>query len=245
MTRMIVLNSNPTCKMLRLLWTWSSFLCLVLIVIVSVSAEQDTAGSGNDDVVTFHLHDNGSSEPGVPVTLKRSEFPVNPPDDAEDDTDKKKTKTVPVSEIFATQMSTKIEVSKYEAPKPVIATRAYREDGELIETFDQLKPSEEEAEEQQLLRRVYLVAEDLEFIWPYIEYGHKQIVSTKILPEVGGSPVILESMSETPRVFRVWNMATVEEADAIIDRALNATGNDALQRSTVGSGTDSEGNDSK
>ena len=45
------------------------------------------------------------------------------------------------------------------------------------------------------------------------------------------------------RVFRVFNIASEDEANAIIDAALNKTGDDALKRSTVGSGQDEDGND--
>ena len=212
-------------------------LVMMLMLIVLSSSATVAAGNNDNDVVTFSLHDNGSSDEGLLVTMKRTEFPTSEDDNHKNSKSK-------VSELFAIEMSSKIDVSKYMAPKPVIATRAFREDGELISTFDQLKPSASD-DRPPLLRRVYLVAEDLEFVWPYIKYGHKQIVSTNVVPPVGGEPVVLESVSESPRVFRVWNMATTEESTQIIEHALNATGDDAIKRSTVGSGKDKDGNDSK
>ena len=219
-----------------------SFWCLMMMLMLIVLSSSATVAAGNNDndVVTFSLHDNGSSDEGLLVTMKRTEFPTSEDDNHKNSKSK-------VSELFAIEMSSKIDVSKYMAPKPVIATRAFREDGELISTFDQLKPlsTSDDRRPPLLLRRVYLVAEDLEFVWPYIKYGHKQIVSTNVVPPVGGEPVVLESVSDSPRVFRVWNMATTEESTQIIEHALNATGDDAIKRSTVGSGKDKDGNDSK
>ena len=244
---MIYQKSYPS---LRSVWICTSRLSFLLLCFLVASSLSSAVDDDVDEMVTFSLHDNGSSDQGLEVTLRRSEFYAPPESFIKEDLNGGGGGKPPfASAVFATRMSNKIEVSKYQAPKPVLATRAYREDGELIERFDQLKPltigddDESSTTQQEQLRRVYLVAEDLEFVWPYIEFGHKQTVSTNVVPPVGGKPVVLESVSETPRVFRVWNMATAEEAEAIIDRALNATGNDALTRSTVGSGTDDEGNE--
>jgi len=170
------------------------------------------------------------------------------------------------------------------APTPVIATRAYREDGELITTFDQLlpltmeeyhqhqhyiattstttttTPAEEEPLVSSLRRRVYLVAEGLEFVWPFVKVGHPQVVSTNVVPSAYTNyhnpqddnndnndndntppPIILESMSDKPRVFRIHNFHTPTESTDLIAAALNATGDQRLKRSTVGSGTKEDG----
>ena len=190
------------------------------------------------EVATFTLYDNGASEGGVNVTLTSTEFDQLLKEDANAGG---AGDTVPPYESFAVAMSSKIEVSKYMAEKPVVATRAFREDGELIRKFKQLLPSKDDPTQ---LRRVYLVAEGLEFVWPFVELGHNQTISTNVVPPTpNAGPVVLESVSESPRVFRVYNMANEEEANAIISTALNATGKNALKRSTVGSGTDADGND--
>ena len=196
-------------------------------LINSVTAE---AANAENDVTTFELYDNGSSENGVNITLTASEFNEFVQEDEE----------APPGEAFAVAMSTRpgVTVSKFKASEPVIATRAYREDGELITEFDHLKPTDEES-----YRRVYLVAEGLEFMWPFVELGHRQTISPNVVPPTAAGPLILESVSESPRVFRVFNIASEEEANAIINTALNATGKNQLKRSTVGSGTDDDGND--
>ena len=193
------------------------------------------------EVATFTLYDNGASEGGVNVTLTSAEFDQLLKEDANADGNSGVGDAVPPYETFAVAMSSKIEVSKYLAEKPVIATRAFREDGELIRKFKQLLPSKDDPTQ---LRRVYLVADGLEFVWPFVELGHNQTISTNVVPPTpNAGPVVLESVSESPRVFRVYNMANEEEANAIISTALNSTGKNALKRSTVGSGTDEEGND--
>jgi prolyl 4-hydroxylase len=186
---------------------------------------------------TFTLFDNGASQGGVNVTLTAEEFSQLLKSNAKND------EAVPPSESFAVAMSSKIEVSKYMAEKPVIATRAFREDGELITTFDQLSPAKDDPTQ---LRRIYLVADDLEFVWPFVELGHNQTISPNVVPPTpNAGPIVLESVSESPRVFRVYNMANEQEANAIIASAHNATGQNALKRSTVGSGTDEDGNECK
>jgi len=60
-----------------------------------------------------------------------------------------------------------------------------------------------------------------------------------VLPPTTGSPVLLESVSDKPRVFRVFNMFSTEEANGIIDNAVKQ----GLKRSTVGSGKTADGED--
>eukprot|EP00588_Corethron_pennatum_P002204 CAMPEP_0194288166 /NCGR_PEP_ID=MMETSP0169-20130528/36280_1 /TAXON_ID=218684 /ORGANISM="Corethron pennatum, Strain L29A3" /LENGTH=186 /DNA_ID=CAMNT_0039035093 /DNA_START=27 /DNA_END=583 /DNA_ORIENTATION=+ len=136
---------------------------------------------------TFLLFDNGASSGGVNVTLTPLEFR---PDDGEHDDP---------GSAFAIDMSRRISVSKYKAPKPVIATKAFREDGEQITSFEQLRPSTDGVDGNTQPRRVYLVADGLEFVWPFISVGYNQTISLKVVqPAAGeGAPaVVLESMSE-------------------------------------------------
>lgn len=201
------------------------------------AAATATATSG----ATFTLFDNGASKGGVDVTLTKKEFDEILKGDGAESNASDTDDSVPPSEQFAVAMSSKIEVSKYMAEKPVIATKAFREDGEMITTFDQLLPANDDSTHH---RRVYLVAEGLEFVWPFVELGHNQTISPNVVPPTpNAGPIILESFSESPRVFRIYNMANEEEASAIVSTALNLTGDKALKRSTVGSGTDAEGND--
>ena len=207
---------------------------LALLAVPVLVLSDAVSGANDDDAVTFTLYDNGSSQGGVEVTLLPGQFGGGGGEDEDVD--------APSGEAFAVDMSSRVEVSKHRAPKPVIATRAFREDGELVTEFGQLRPPEGRAGEE--VRRVYLVAEGLEFVWPYVALGHNQTVSPRVLPPAPGEgPVILESVGDRPRVFRVHNIATDEETSAIISAALNATGINALKRSTVGSGKNEDGED--
>mmetsp|Transcript_16382 Transcript_16382/g.29799 ORF Transcript_16382/g.29799 Transcript_16382/m.29799 type:complete len:524 (-) Transcript_16382:146-1717(-) len=205
-------------------WRCRSLLLVLWICLHSVVLAEDTS------VASFTLFDNGASSGGVEVSLARSEFRQEKEGDEDEDDEK--------GVAFAMDMSRRIEVSKYKAPKPVLAIKAFREDGERVTTFEQLLP--ENGDDTPSRRRVYLVAEGLEFVWPFVALGHNQTVSSKALPPIAeGAPlVVLESMSDKPRVFRIYNMFSPVEAQAIIDNALNLTGKDALKRSTVGSSKD-------
>ena len=207
---------------------------LAVLALVAVAIVDVGAGTTDEPLATFELYDNGSSSGSVNVTLSRSEFHVGSPEDP--------------GLLFAVEMSKLQNVSKYMAKTPVVATRAYREDGELVTSFDQLKPevgSDAGEDAAAKLRRVYLVADGLELVWPFVSAGHRQAVSTKILPPAteGGEPVILESFGDRPRVFRVHNFASEEETAQLISSALAATGENRLKPSTVGSGKDENGND--
>ena len=189
------------------LWSWWLVLSAVVVNIGSHSPLVVRAQT----VATFEVFDNGASEGGVKVTLAESDFPN---DDG-------------AGELFAMQMSTKyVNVSKFgQEPGTVIATKAFREDGERIESFEQLLPDEGISE-----RRVYLVAQGLEFVWPFVAPGHIQTVSPRALTSVDPErPVVIESMSDSPRVFTIHNLFSEEESKALIDH------NEAkLARSTVG-----------
>jgi len=224
-------------------------LLLPLLVVSSLAPyTAEAAASGRNrrpnDVASFVLFDNGSSSGGVDVSLSPDDFRSGSDSDA------------PPGEAFAVDMSRLVDVSKYMAPKPVVATRAFREDGELITKFEQLLPAEDEDENENgsgegRKRRVYLVANGLEFVWPFVELGHLQRVSPNVMIPLNASssssssssggggggdrpPVVIESMSESPRVFRIHNMCTPDESRSIIENALSLKGASALHRSTVG-----------
>eukprot|EP00538_Stauroneis_constricta_P002230 CAMPEP_0119554598 /NCGR_PEP_ID=MMETSP1352-20130426/7044_1 /TAXON_ID=265584 /ORGANISM="Stauroneis constricta, Strain CCMP1120" /LENGTH=498 /DNA_ID=CAMNT_0007601213 /DNA_START=108 /DNA_END=1604 /DNA_ORIENTATION=- len=192
--------------------------CFWLLLCVFAS----TIESSSARSATFTLFDNGASTGGKVVTLEEADFPVPTAADDEDD--------VTANELFAVDMTKHITVSKFSFPiGSVVATKAFREDGERIEEFSQLLP------DNGVNRRVYLVAEGLEFVWPFIEAGHNQTVSPRALTPVDESkPIVLESMSDSPRVFKVYNMFSLEDADALIENAMSLTGDKAIKRSTVG-----------
>lgn len=187
------------------------------------NGSRDTCvGKGRESTATFALYDNGASTGGKEVTLTMGDF---------EEMTKNKGLPEESSIAFAARMSDKIRVSKFDAPEPVVADRAYREDGELITSFTQLLPEDYDEDP----RRVYLVAEDLEFVWPFVELHHRQNVSPRVLQSpYDNATVVVESLSEKPRVFRVHHMFTMDEAQGIIDNALNLEGSEGLKRSTTG-----------
>jgi prolyl 4-hydroxylase len=208
---------------------------LGVVSFTSCSKQQAYAVSTS---ATFTLFDNGASQGGVPVTLLRTKFPVR---------DEDKEDAIPAGELFSLQMSKLVRVSKFgQTPGTVVATKAFREDGEKIETFEQLLPASGKEEEDNSARRIYLVADGLEFVWPFVTLGHKQNVSANVLRPLDADtgPVLLESLSETPRVFRITNMFSAAEAQALIDNALALKGDGSLARSTVGNSKE-DGNEAE
>ncbi|KAG6576223.1 RxLR-like protein [Phytophthora cinnamomi] len=81
--------------------------------------------------------------------------------------------------------------------------------------------------------RLYLVAPGLHFMWPFVELGHRVTVTSKASPTK--EPVIIESISESPRTFRLHNFFSGEEADKLVQRMLEIDDPaNKLQQSYVG-----------
>lgn len=82
--------------------------------------------------------------------------------------------------------------------------------------------------------RLFFVDEGRVFIWPSFELGHLAIAPTVKLPP-GYKPIILETLSKSPRVFKIYNFFTEEESDFLVDRAQSMQ-EDAfrLKRSSTG-----------
>jgi len=226
--------------------TNTSFIVLLLLLAVTTVSSISSSTS-----VTFQVFDNGSSQDGIEVTMIGDEFPTA-------DTPEE------IMELFAIQMShvEGIVVHRHgQQPGTVVATKAFREDGERITSFDQLLPpppavvavdenkektndkkdgddeddeNEDDTGEIRMdLRRIYLVAEGLEFMWPFVRYGHLQILSSRALTPPEDKPIVLESMSDSPRVFRIMNFFSHDESEFLIDHATKH-----LARSTVGNAND-------
>ncbi|OQS03334.1 hypothetical protein THRCLA_04380 [Thraustotheca clavata] len=105
--------------------------------------------------------------------------------------------------------------------KKIVADRVYNGQGKLIESFQDIDQGD----------RLYTVAPGLLFVWPFL--GHRVHVNPVLSPT--GRDIILESFSESPRVFHVYNFFTDAEADKLVDRILKIDGeNEHLQQSHVG-----------
>jgi len=66
---------------------------------------------------------------------------------------------------------------------------------------------------------VHVVPEGRLFMWPSREVGHK--VEIRHMEMLNGKPIILETLSQRPRVFRLQNFFTEAEAEDLIDHALS------------------------
>lgn len=68
---------------------------------------------------------------------------------------------------------------------------------------------------------VYLVPEGRLFMWPTHDIGHKAHLRHIGMP--AGEPIILETISQRPRVFRLHNFFSEAEADILVEHALGIT----------------------
>jgi len=66
---------------------------------------------------------------------------------------------------------------------------------------------------------VYVVPENRLFMWPSHEVGHKTAVHHVETPNK--RPIVLETLSQRPRVFRLENFITDDESDHLVEHALS------------------------
>jgi hypothetical protein len=80
---------------------------------------------------------------------------------------------------------------------------------------------------------IYFVPYRRVFIWLTFEIGHITEVTHATSPS--GIPITLETLSTTPRIFKVSNFFTSQESDYLIQHALSITDNEfKLKRSSTG-----------
>mmetsp|Transcript_1215 Transcript_1215/g.1560 ORF Transcript_1215/g.1560 Transcript_1215/m.1560 type:complete len:502 (+) Transcript_1215:119-1624(+) len=81
-------------------------------------------------------------------------------------------------------------------------------------------------------RVLYIVPPGREFLWPTVEIGHKEVISHIIPPT--GSPIVMETLSHEPRLFKLHGFFSDQEADSIVAHVQDGSGNPyTLVRSTV------------
>ncbi|CAK4085623.1 unnamed protein product [Aphanomyces euteiches] len=135
---------------------------------------------------------------------------------------------VPSGESLAAYLSTLIEVEglytdETKTSSKSVADRVYTATGKAIHSFEDLTPDD----------KLYIVPRGLLFVWPFVEFGHRVSLESHQSPT--GNPIILESFSESPRVFKIHDFFTNEEADILINRISEITDDtNKLRRSTVG-----------
>jgi hypothetical protein len=80
---------------------------------------------------------------------------------------------------------------------------------------------------------VFIVPPDRLFMWPTFEVGHHAV--TEVPGKPAGAPIIVETLSKRPRLFRVLNFFTPEESDFLVRNALQLTEDEfKLKRSSTG-----------
>lgn len=73
------------------------------------------------------------------------------------------------------------------------------------------------------------------FMWPSFEVGHKVEIKHVEMPLGDNKPIILETLSQRPRVFRLQNFFSDAEAEDLINHALSIEEEDfKLKRSSTG-----------
>ncbi|CAI5736327.1 unnamed protein product [Hyaloperonospora brassicae] len=110
----------------------------------------------------------------------------------------------------------------------VVADRVFTGRGELVQTFSDVRSGDV----------LYLVAPGLSFMWPFVALGHRVVVTLETGPNKG-EPVVIESISETPRTFRLHQFFRDDEADALIQqtRQRGGGGGDGSQPSSRDAGS--------
>ncbi|OQR87356.1 hypothetical protein ACHHYP_09099 [Achlya hypogyna] len=132
---------------------------------------------------------------------------------------------------LAAHLSKYVNVSGLRGETSAIADRVYTGNGILVESYDNITAGD----------RLYLVAPELLFVWPFVKPGHRVFIEPTQSPT--GRPLILESWTESPRVFHVHNFFAEAEADVLIHQVLEKDEQDVaehekLRPSTVGSNTE-------
>lgn len=81
---------------------------------------------------------------------------------------------------------------------------------------------------------VVLVKLDRQFMFPTYEIGHRAVLD-HIESPVLNQPIIVETISESPKLFKLINFFTTDEADQLINGALSFTDDEfRLKRSSTG-----------
>uniref|UniRef100_M4BY24 Prolyl 4-hydroxylase alpha subunit domain-containing protein n=1 Tax=Hyaloperonospora arabidopsidis (strain Emoy2) TaxID=559515 RepID=M4BY24_HYAAE len=126
---------------------------------------------------------------------------------------------VAVEGPFKSDKKTSKETTEYDVPG-VVADRVFNGRGELLQRFSDIQSGD----------ALYLVAPGLYFMWPFVASGHRVVVtsSTKEM-------VVIESISESPRTFRLHHLFSENEADTLIQQTVqrdNESVDAAVQLST-------------
>ena len=95
--------------------------------------------------------------------------------------------------------------------------------GQTIESCEDIKNNDS----------IYMVPKGRWFMWPTYEVGHK--VHIDHVNTTSGLPIIMETLSKSPRVYSLKNFISDDEAEQLIENALTITEeNYRLKRSSTG-----------
>lgn len=108
-------------------------------------------------------------------------------------------------------------------PPAKLADRVFNGNGRLVRSYDDMEAGD----------RLYVVAPGLLFMYPFVKLGHRVVLTPADSPT--GKPVVLESLTESPRTFHVHHFFSNDEADKLITRISEISDEDnRLQQSHVG-----------
>lgn len=104
----------------------------------------------------------------------------------------------------------------------------------IIQMFNETGSRIESCLELSNRSAIFFVDEGRLFIWPSFELGHLAVANNVHLPP-GYKPIMVETLSRTPRVFRIYNFFTEDESNFLVERAQSMQ-DDAfrLKRSSTG-----------
>ena len=83
---------------------------------------------------------------------------------------------------------------------------------------------------------VVIVPADRPFIYAGVRRGYRRVIK-RLGEDVSGKPIVLETSSVMPRIFKLENFFTDAEASQLIANAIAFSGDVGLQRSQTGAGS--------
>jgi prolyl 4-hydroxylase len=187
-------------------------LCLYLVIVFAATAffwnkkESAKISSELKPPYTVVLYASGSHENGKNVTLTAEDCGKN--------------FTELVCNRFRATGSDEEDAAEADACSGV---KVFTETGTLVESCKALKKEGQ---------KLFVVEAGKLFVFPTVEIGHK-VTLDHVTSGLG--TVTLETLSHSPRVFKITNFFTEKEADDLIAHTLTITAEDyRLKRSTTG-----------
>lgn len=115
------------------------------------------------------------------------------------------------------------EAAGADGAQSAVADRLFNGSGRLIASYQDIQQGD----------RLYVVAPGLLFMFPFVKLGHRVVLRPTESPTQ--QPVVLESLTESPRTFHLHHFFSGDEADKLITRITEIDDeHNRLQQSHVG-----------